>query len=96
MVCSHSGKTNEGTHAPPSMTMMSVANMAMLRATSGDLPMAAMSSPNEALIMAKARMMAINPNQLPDTRTPNTPMATMSGELPTEKQRAQIVAAVSG
>ena len=73
--CSHSGKTNVGTQAPPSITRTSVARMATPRVASGVLPSAAMSRPKVEARSAKAKSTPAKPIMLPSIRTPKTAIA---------------------
>jgi hypothetical protein len=65
IVCSHCGKINAGTHAPPSITMIKVTRMERPRVASGVLPTAAISSPKAAVISEKATQTQRNPAGLP-------------------------------
>ena len=74
-VCSHAGKMNDGTQAPPSITITSVTKMARPRVASGVLPSAAMSRPKLDVSSAKATATPMKPATLPSMRTPNTVIA---------------------
>ena len=73
--CSHAGKMNVGTHAPPSITIISTASVVTPRAVAGELPSAATSSPNVEAITAQAIEMPRKPRMLPWMRTRNTIIA---------------------
>ena len=70
--CSQAGNTNEGTQAPPSITINSTARMATPRVAGGVLPSAAISSPKVEAISAVATHTARKASQLPSTRMPKT------------------------
>ena len=55
----------DGTQAPPSITMISVAKTAMPRAASGVLPKAAISRPKLAVSSAKQTATPRKPSRLP-------------------------------
>src|SRR5258708_17633882 len=74
-LCSHSGNTNVGTRAPPSIPRSKVARMARPRVASGVLPSAAIKSPKVDVSNAKAMAMPANPITLPSMRTPKATMA---------------------
>ena len=69
-LCSHCGKMNDGTQAPPSITIKRVAKMARLRVASGVLPSAAMSRPKLEVSKANAATTPKKPGTLPSMRTP--------------------------
>ena len=56
---------NVGTHAPPSITIISTASVVTPRAVAGELPSAATSRPNVDAITAQATEMPRNPSTLP-------------------------------
>ena len=62
--CSQAGNMNEGTLAPPTITINKVANIAILRATSGVLLKAATSTPKLAVTSAKHRASPAKPGRL--------------------------------
>ena len=66
---------NDGTQAPPSITITSVAKMARPRVASGVLPSAAMSRPKLDVSSAKAMPTPTKPAMLPSMRTWKNRMA---------------------
>src|SRR5581483_3433497 len=73
--CSHAGKMNVGTQAPPSITIISTASVVTPRADAGVLPSAATRRPNVAAIAQHAIDTARKPTRLPAMRTLKTIIA---------------------
>ena len=71
-VCSQAGKMNDGTQAPASITISSVARMANPRVASGVRPNAATMSPKLEVSSANATSTAMKPDTLPLMRTPGS------------------------